>query len=95
MTENQKTLFNLLKPRVLGMRIETILKRSGMTETEIIAAASGMDNVVKFKTCDWTFGYRIFDNAQTVARLALPRNAVPMCALPTYTGETKRAGAVI
>lgn len=77
------------------MRIETILKRSGMTQTEIIAAASGMDNVVKFKTCDWTFGYKIFDNAQPISRLAMPREAVPMYALPVYRGEIKRAGAVV
>jgi hypothetical protein len=95
MTENQKTLLRLIKPRPNGMRVETILKQSGMTKQELIMAVAGMDGVAKFKTCDCTFGYKVVDKTQTVAGLALPRMAVPMHALPTYTGETKRAGAVL
>lgn len=95
MTENQKTLLFLLKPRSKGMRIDTLLKKSGMTKMEIVMAAKGRGDVVKFKTSDNTFGYKFMDKTIKVAGKAASREAIPMYALPTYTGETKRAGAVI
>jgi hypothetical protein len=94
MTKNQKILLNLLKPRALGMRIETIIKRSGLTEREVVDTAASLSNVVKYKTSDWTFGYKI-STTKISPGVAEPRKAVPIHALPTYMGETKRAGAVI
>ena len=95
MTENQKTLLFLLKPRFKGMRIATLLKKSGMTQMELVMAAAGIPDVVKFKTADCTFGYKIVEKAKVTSGLAAPREAIPMHALPTYTGEIKRAGAVV
>lgn len=97
MTDHQTALLELLKLfPVRGARVETILKRTGMTRKELAAAGDGLGKVVtKEKTTDWNFCYRITPEKRDMTGIAASREAVPMHQLPPYTGETRRAGAVL